>query len=62
MAHIFNRTSENLYNEFEKKVDYIYIYIYIYIRFMRLTNSLNELIEDHMLQYCWIVLNINNRT
>ena len=40
---------------------YIYIYIYIYKRFMILTSSLGELMEDQMLVYCLIVLNINDR-
>ena len=31
------------------------------MRFMVLTSSLGELMEDQILQYCYIVLNINDR-
>ena len=37
------------------------LYIYIYKRFMVLTSSFGELVEDQMLQYYYIGLNINDR-
>ena len=40
---------------------HFYLHIYILKRFMVLTSSLGELMEDQMLQYYQIVLNINDR-
>ena len=51
---------------FSERYIYIYIYIYVYIYILKglmvLTSSVGELMDDQMLQYYQIVLNINDRS